>query len=253
MPLEKIQPPADFGDRAANYAGKYKGWRHNQSTLEKAFVLLGSGVTVTPTSDNTLLISGLGPEPRQFVEIYKNLFRQIDGQQRIAFGEDENGNIRDFYIDGATFVALSRAPVVEGNLYTQLLPMVSFFIFITVWVGWIYRRKDFKTMMNDERMAIRMSMGMTGLNLLFVISMVIILSTYGNSIIFTIPAALRVALVLPDLASLVALGVVWFAVKCWKDGYWRQGRRIHYTLVALSGLFMAWFYYYWNFLGIQLD
>lgn len=249
-PLQKLTAPDGFTERASRYAGTYKMWRHNQSTLEKAAALAG-GLAVAPTPDDTLVISGFG-EPRQFVEIGKNLFRQIDGRMIIAFGEDENGNVRDLYIDGIPFLAASRAPGVETGVFKSLLPLASLLLFITVWTGWAYRRKEYKAMHGGELTAIRASLGMSALNLIFVISMLVILTVYQDTIIFDIPTALRVALWLPDLASIAAIVVLWFAVQAWRNGYWRTGRRVHYTLVALGGTFMMWFYYYWNFLGVQI-
>lgn len=250
QPLEKITPPDGFTERAGRYAGNYKMWRHNQSTLEKAGALAG-GLAVAPSANDTLIFSGFG-EPRQFVEIGENLFRQVDGRMIIAFGEDENGNIRDLFFDGIPFLAASRAPAVETGAFASLLPIVSLLMFVTVWTGWAYRRKDYKAMQGGERTAIKASLALGALNLVFVISLLVILTTYQDTIIFDIPTALRVALWLPDLASIAAIAVLWFAVQAWRNGYWRVGRRVHYTLVALSGIFMAWFYYYWNFLGVQI-
>lgn len=250
QPLEHITPPEGFIERAGRYAGSYKFWRHNQSTLEKAGALAG-GLTVAPSADDTLIMSGFG-EPRQFVEVDDNLFRQIDGRMVVAFVEGEDGNVRDLIIDGIPFMSASRAPTVETGMFKSLLPIVSLLMFLTVWTGWAYRRKEYKAMQGGERMAVRLSLAMSALNLGFVISLLVILTVYQDTIIFDIPTALRVALLLPDLASITAILVLWFAVQAWRNSYWRTGRRIHYTLVALSGIFMAWFYYYWNFLGVQL-
>jgi len=247
-PLKKLTPPAGFSERAAKYAGTYKTWRHNQSTLEKVMSLFAGKVSVALTVDNTLLLTGAG-QPRQFVEIDTNLFRQLDGSLEIAFPEDESGAVQELYIGAATY---SRLPTLENGLFIGLLPVLSFLIFLTVWTGWFYRRKDYKSMQGNERTAIRLSMAMSGLNLVFAIVMTVIVAAYQIELVFNIPTIFKVALWLPDLASIAALGVIWFAVKSWLNDYWRQGRRVHYTLVALSGVFMFWFYYYWNLLGAQL-
>ena len=246
--LKKLTPPEDFSERAAKYAGTYKTWCHNQSTLEKVMSLIRGKMTLTPTADNTLLLTGAG-QPKQFVEIGKNLFRQLDGPLEIAFNEDENGAIHDLYLGAATY---SRAPTAENGLFTGLLPILSFLLFISVWTGWIYRRKDYKLMRGGERTAVRLSLAMSGLNLFFAVAMIGIISAYQIEIVFNVPTIFKAALWLPGIASIAALGVLWFACQSWLNGYWRMGRRIHYTLVALSGLFMLWFYYYWNLLGVQL-
>lgn len=249
-PLEQLTVPEDFADRAERYAGSYKFWRHNQSTLEKVVTLTG-GITVKPTPDNSLLLSGFG-QARQFVEIGDNLFRQVDGPRIIAFGEDADGNINDLYVDGIVFMSASRTPTLEAPLFSAVIPALSFAVFMSVWAGWIYRRKEFKTMEASERNAIRLSLGMSGVNIAFIAIFAVILASYGESIALAVPLSLKLALWLPDLASIIALAVGWFAVQAWRKGYWRLGRRIHYSLVALSGLFMSWFYYYWNFLGVQI-
>lgn len=247
-PLEKLTPPQGLSEHAAKYTGTYKTWRHNQSTLEKVMSLATGKMTIAPTANNTLLLTGAG-QPRQFIEIDTNLFRQLDGSLEIAFHEDESGAIEDLYVGAATY---SRVSAAENGLFTGLLPILSFLIFITTWTGWFYRRKDYKLMQGNERTAVWLSMAMSGLNLIFAVTMIVIISVYQIEIVFNIPPIFKAALWLPDLASIAALVVLWFAVQSWLKGYWRLGRRIYYTLVAFSGAFMLWFYYYWNLLGVQL-
>ena len=248
--LEEITPPEDFNDRASRYAGSYKMWRHNQSTVEKALGIAG-GLNVVPTGENTLMM-GFGGEARQFVEIDKNLFRQVDGPMRIVFGEDENGNIRDFGVDVYPFMEASRQPSIESSFFANTLPGISLLLFLTVWLGWMYRRKEFKTMSSGERTAVKMSMGVSGINLIFLILMVSVLSIYEETLAADVPTALYLTMILPNIAVLLAIGMVWCTVKCWQNAYWRPGRRIHFTLVTLAAVYMSWFFYYWNMLGIQI-
>ena len=248
--LEEITPPTDFNERAGEYAGTYSFWRRNFSTLEKALGLAGGGLTIAPSGDNTLVFAGFG-EPRQFVEIGDNLFRQVDGKLTIAFGEDENGNIQDLFVDGLPFMGLSRAPALESPLFKMLLPVVSLLLLLTALVGWLYRRKEFKTMPAPERTAIRLSLATASMNILFVILLVVIISVYQFEIFETIPTVLKVSLILPILILLTTVGMAYFAVKTWREGYWRLGRRIHYTLVTAAALFMAFFYIYWRMIGWQ--
>lgn len=249
-PLEAITPPADFNERADKYAGTYLFWRRNFSTLEKAMGLAGGGFSVAPSGENTLILSGF-EEPMQFVEIDKNLFRQVDGKLKIAFGEDASGEIYDLHIDGLPFMGMSRAPGFESALFKTLLPIVSLLLFLTVWSGWLYRRKEYKTMPAEELSAIRLSLAVSTSNLVFVMLAVGILTTYQMEIYEDIPTILTVSLLLPIIAVLATIGMVYFAVKAWREGFWRLGRRIHYTLVAAAAVFMAVFYNYWNVIGWQ--
>jgi len=248
--LEEITPPEDFNDRASRFAGTYTFWRKNVSNIEKAFGI-GGGLDVVATGESTLML-GLGGESRQFVEIDKNLFRQVDGPMRIVFGEDENGNIRDFGVDGSPFMEASRQPAIESSFFANTLPGISLLLFLTVWVGWMYRRKEFKTMSSGERTALKMSMGVSGINLIFLILMVSVLSIYDETLASDVPTALYLTMILPNIAVLLTIGMVWCAVKCWQNAYWRLGRRIHFTLVTLAAVYISWFFYYWNMLGIQI-
>ncbi len=249
-PLEAITPPSGFNERADKYAGTYFFWRRNFSTLEKAMGLANTGFSVAPSGDNTLILSGF-EAPRQFVEIDTNLFRQVDGKLKIAFGEDTNGNIYDLHIDGLPFMDLSRAPALESPTFKMLLPLASLLLFLTVWTGWLYRRKDYKSMPAGERTAIRLSMATSALNIVFVCLTIGIIATYQIDLFLGIPTILKVSLVLPLMIIPITLGMAYFAVKAWREDFWRVGRRVHYTLVAAAGLFMLFFYSYWNFFGWQ--
>jgi cation transport ATPase len=116
----------------------------------------------------------------------------------------------------------------------------------------MYRRKEFKTMSSGERTAVKMSMATSGLNLSFLILLVSVLSIYGESLFSEIPFALYLTMILPNIAVLLAIAMIWCAIKCWQNAYWRLGRRIHFTLVTLATVYMSWFFYYWNMLGIQI-
>ena len=82
-----IEPPADFADRAAKYTGTFTSWRANFSDFESLLRGLG-GTKVTALPDNTLMIG-----PSRYVEVDKNLFREVNGNERVAFQENAEGEI----------------------------------------------------------------------------------------------------------------------------------------------------------------
>lgn len=249
-PLEEITPPSDFNERADKYAGSYIFWRRNFSTLEKAMGLTSSGFSVQPSGENTLILNGFDG-PVQLVEIGDNLFRQVDGKLKIAFGENADGEIQDLYIDFLPFMAMSRAPAFESPLFKMLLPLMSILMFLTVWTGWLYRRKDYKAMPSGERNAIRVSMATSGINVVFILMFVGIFATYQLELYESIPSILKISLVLPVLLIPATIGMLYFAVSAWRQDFWRVGRRVHYSLVTVSAVFMLIFYNYWNIIGWQ--
>ncbi len=249
-PLPDIEPPADFEDRASDYAGTYRFWRHNESTIEKAMAILSGGLDVTPSGEGTLIFAGRHG-PRQFVEIGENLFRQVDGPQRIAFGENADGEIQDLFIDGLPFMDASRVPAFETSLYSQVLPLICFLVFVSVFVDWLYRRRRYKEMQLLPRIAIGTSMAVAGANLLFLLFLGMILASYGMHLYLAIPTVFDVNLILPIVASLLSIGLVAFAVVVWLKGVWGLGRRVYFSIVAGCALYMTIYYSYWNILGFQ--
>lgn len=248
--LVQVTPPANFNERAAEYAGQYRLWRHNESTIEKALGLVSGVVSILPSGENTLIFSGLG-EPRQYVEIGEDFFREVGGKRKIVFGRADDGSVRDIYFDAAAFVTASRVNAFERGLFTGLLPALSFLIFVSVLTGWIYRRREFRAMPFPERRAVRLSVGVAAANILFLVFMGSVIAVYQMSLFEDIPLVFDLALLLPVFAAVLTVGVLYCALQAWRKGFWRRGRRIHYSLVAFAASFMTVFYYYWNILGWQ--
>jgi hypothetical protein len=54
-----------------------------------------------------------------------------------------------------------------------------------------------------------------------------------------------------QLFTLLGLTLPFFAFKIWRRGDWSLLRRIYYSLMALAGILLMPFFYYWNLLGFQ--
>jgi len=67
-----------------------------------------------------------------------------------------------------------------------------------------------------------------------------------------IPLLFKFWLVFPIIATLASFYLLYQTVLVWKNGLF-SGKfvRIRYSVVCLCGLFMAWFYYFWNILGFR--
>jgi len=70
-------------------------------------------------------------------------------------------------------------------------------------------------------------------------------------VMFGVPAALKLLLILPLLAGVMAVVVLFFTLWVWIKGYWTVCARVHYTLVFLAAIAFIWFLHYWNLLGFQ--
>ena len=49
--------------------------------------------------------------------------------------------------------------------------------------------------------------------------------------------------------AILAVGAVVYTVIAWRRGFWNLGWRIHYTLVTLAAVSVAWWYFNWKIIG----
>lgn len=248
--VEPVVPPSDFADRADKYAGKWTFWRRNISTIEKMFGLMSNGIDVVPTEDNTLMVTGPWAV-RQFVEVGEHLFRQVDGDERIVFVSRSGDGIDTFYFEGLPFMAMQRMPAFENTVFKYLLPGLALLLFLHSIVSWFYKRRQYLERPNISRTLTYSSLFMGIGHLAFVVLLAAIIVGFGDSLYSGIPLLLKVALVLPLLAIVLTLWAVLCLVKRFRtdDDSFTKGRRIYYTVLVLAGVFMCYFYYYWNMLG----
>jgi CubicO group peptidase (beta-lactamase class C family) len=246
--LETLTPPSDFAERAGKYAGNYIFWRRNVSTIEKAFGLMSSGISVSPSADNTLIVAGpFGA--RQFVEVDDNLFRQVDGPDRIAFASRSGDAIDTFYYESLPFMGIQRTPWFESSFYKLLLPGLSLLLFLQIIISWFYRRRDYKAASSIDKAMAYSSLGMGISHLLFLILLVTVFVSYQDTIYRQIPSALGWVLVVPFISILFTAFVVWAFVKRLQAGQAGWASNIYYGFVVAAGLFMLVFYNYWNLIG----
>jgi len=257
--VERPIAPEGFSERAAKYAGTYGFWRHNFSTIEKALGLSG-GVQVAPTEENTLVLS-FGGGAKQYVEVDDNLFRELDrgialvasiSPQYIAFQENEAGEVTGFVMDGLPFMSLRKLPLAAQPNFNFMLLGFSMLVFTGVALGRFFRRGWLRQQSPVDRATINAGFYAAAANLLVVIVGAIVMTAVGDELFGGIPFAFKAWLVLPIVATLAGLYLLFVNVQAWREG--RLGgawARVRHTIVTLCAVCMCWFYYYWNIIGFQ--
>ncbi len=253
------EPPTDFSERAGKYAGTYSFWRSNFSTIEKALGL-GGGVTVAPTENNTLVVV-LGDKAKQYAEVEENLFREMSPNvpllstfipRLIAFQENEGGDVTGFIIDGLPFMSLRKLPAHATSNFNFTLLGISMVVFLFVLLRRFFQRAAIRALTAENRSAINAAVWASGANWLVVLSGVVVISAVSDSLFSGLPLAVKIWLVLPIIAFVAGLYLLYKTLFVWLQGllggFWA---RIRYTVVTLCGLFMCWFYWFWNILGWQ--
>lgn len=250
--LPRVKPPDDFAERAPRYAGSYRFTRHSYTRNEKFLSLLG-GIKVAPTPDDTLLITGLGEKPTQWVEVGRNVFRGVDNDRMIAFAEDEDGRITHLLNPvGLAFIpAYKLAWYQSSDLHFFILGFGALCFLVAVVSALRNWRKDRAGTANARRG--RRLAALAGMvNLLFLIGLAVTFaSTELGDLIFGWPTGFRVALALPLIALPLTAGVLYFAVKVWRGREWGLYGRLQYTVIALACVAFLWSLNHWNLIGYK--
>jgi len=250
---EPIQPPADYAERAGRFAGSYRSTQSAYTTLEKLGNLM-SPIEISDLGNGALLFTIYGLEMR-LVEVEPLYFRQADGPLGIVFREDDRGRITHMYADLSPQYAFEKLNWYETAGFNMALALGSILVFLSTipaaLIIAIRNRRpsaDRKPASRGARMANWTILGISVLNLLFVIGTVLVFGSLGFPR-FGVPLTYRIVLGLGVLAAVLTVGALVYAVLAWKYRYWGVAFRIYYTLVTVAAVAFVWFLHYWNWLG----
>ncbi len=240
----------DFQSRGIRFAGSYRFTRHNSSTIEK-LLALAMTFSVSVTEENTLMVSGVFPEPAQFREVEPLLFQQVDGWQTIAFKEGDSGEITHMFFGMLPFMPTYRVAWHATQQFSFLLLGLGALLSITTLVSAFYHRKEDRAAPAVGRWAVRSAVALATLTLIFYVSFLSIVAVNAEELLYGLPASMTAVLFLPIMAAVLSIAAAGFAAAVWKRRLWGILRRLHFSLYCLVALALAWFYWYWNILGFQ--
>jgi CubicO group peptidase (beta-lactamase class C family) len=252
-------PPEDFSERAGRYAGTYGFWRSNFSKIDKALGL-SSAIQIAPTKDDTLVVT-FGGNAKQYAEIDDNLFREMDpgislvagiSPRLIAFQEDDGGAVTGFVLDGLPFMSARKLPFYATPAFNLSLLGISLLVLLGVLLRRFYQRKAVRELPPSDRSAVNAAVYAAAAQFVTLVAGAIVLTIVMDRLFVEIPLLFKLWLVLPIVATLAAVYLVYRNYEVWKrrllPSFWARAR---YTVVTLCALFMCWFFYYWNILGFQ--
>jgi CubicO group peptidase (beta-lactamase class C family) len=241
-----ITPPADFAERAGKYTGSYTSWRGNFSEAESLLRAFGS-MKVIVMPDNTLMIG-----PNRYVEEEPNLFREVDGYERVAFQENEQGEITGMVIDGMGVMQFYRTPFYETTAFTGLLVGLSLLLLVGVLLRLAYQWSAYRALRGPEKAARRASVLVAAFNIPFFVLMAIGASGGFAALMYAVPTPIKLALVFSTLAAIAALYHLYQTIRVWRLPVFGGVRsRVGYSIITLAALSLAWFYWHWNLVGLN--
>ena len=252
--VEPIQPPADFNQRASRFVGSYKSTRSAYTTFEKIGNLMSPPIEISDPGDGTLLLKLHGLEVR-LVEVEPLYFRQVDGPFGVVFREDDRDRITHMFLDVSPQEDYEKLNWYETTGFNMALFLGCVLVFLSMMpvavVRAIRNRRpsdDRKPTSRGARIANWTIVGISVLNLLFVVGTVMMWSGLGFPR-FGITLTDRIVLGLGVLAAVLTVSALVYAVLAWKEGYWGVAFRIYYTLVTVAAVAFVWLLNQWNLLG----
>jgi CubicO group peptidase (beta-lactamase class C family) len=249
--LPPVTAPADFSERAARYAGTYRFNRHSYTKNEKLFGLL-SGASVAPTEDDTLLVSLPGlPIPAHYVEVAPNTFRRRDGEDMIAFAENESGEITHLLGWPLVFIPAYKVAWHQRIELHAAIAVLAVVCSAAAIVGALRRWKADRAGSPSARRARRLA-ALTGLVLLVFLGLVAAtVASSMDDLMYGFPPIFRVALVGPLLAIPLTLAVLVCAFVVWREKLWTRWGRVRYSVIALSFAAFLWTLGFVNLIGYR--
>jgi len=221
-------------------SGEYLTNRRSYSTLTKTLQLLQPVDQVRALADDTLLFKGI-----RLIPTGSNSFRELYGKNNYVFNK-LNGKL---FLEFLPAFAFEKLAWYESIAFHWKVFWFCLLVFLSAVISWpilLVIDKSHHVQVDGSTIAIWLSIIASALFLVF---FPIFLMNLDQ--VYFKPQALDWILVIPIIASLLAIGSLIYTILAWKNKYWSLIIRLHYTLVTLAMVLFVWWLNYWNLLGFK--
>jgi CubicO group peptidase (beta-lactamase class C family) len=250
-------PPATSADDAREVAGSYLSSRRAQTSVLSFISAIGV-TKVSVNSDGTISWGArdLAGEPKHFREVAPLVFREVNGQERVAFKKDSSGRM----IMGMDypFMVLQHAPWDESALFNNIVLfgcLGVLLLTVVLWpigalVRWHYARP-----LNLDHRRLHMLVRIVCLvDVVFALGWIAMLTNLSDpgKLNDSLDPLLRIVQVvgwIGAIGTIVALYDGCLALGASKRWWWT---RLHAIGIALSCIGFTWFLYHWHMLRFSL-
>jgi hypothetical protein len=254
--------------------------------LEALGVLEEAKISGTPDGKITVdALRNFAGQPKQFVEIAPLVYREVGGQDKVAFKRNADGSLRAS-ID-YPFMVFDRASFLQNKVFNLFVLIASLGIMALALIFWpvngLVRRhygRKLGLSAGDQRLR-TLTRLVCAINVVFVLGMAVVLSSGGITSLNNIDGRLHAVQFLGVIGSIGALVCVYNALRSWRwqpvpratlaaasgdaatvtssessstgASKLRLGpSRIFETLIAVACIGFTWFLLYWNVLNFSL-
>ena len=257
--LPEATPPANKAADASEVSGSYLGSRRPETTIFSFISALGV-TRVTTNSDGTISTGArdVSGQPKHFAEIGTLVFREVNGQDRVAFRKDSSG--RMIMAIDFPFMIFEKAFWYESWLFNNIVMVGSLGILLLTIVQWpvgALARWHYARPLNltptDGRLRLLVRI-VCLVDISFALAWIGLLSALNEP--GTLNDGLNPVLRIIQLAGWVgvigagvALYDAWLAFRSAKRWWWG---RVHAVAIAFACIGFAWFISHWHMLHFSL-
>ncbi|HEY6249624.1 MAG TPA: serine hydrolase [Candidatus Angelobacter sp.] len=242
-------------------AGYYMSSRRTQSTLLSVTNSFEE-VHVVPESDGDIKVfpfQDLNGQTRRWKEIGPLVYREVDGQDRIAFQKDSSGRL-ELRINFPAII-FQRVGLLDGypwNRFVIYFCLTTLALTLVFWpVAWVVRRHygfklDLTPAQRRWRLAIKL---VCAIDLVFALALVATLSS-ADQLSFLSGKLDPLLLILQAVGLIGALGtlvVILATLMMWRArNLWRGVRWLN-LIIVLACIGFAWFVIHWNMINFNMN
>lgn len=234
----------------SRYVGSYRASRRSATKIDKIGDL-AQGFDVAGVEGGRLRVSGLGDADELYAAMGDGLFRQIDGDRRIAFNGDKAAPAAYFATDSAPYFVAERVPWHENATLWWVILAASCLILLGMPIDSFAMRQARVVRPRLDRRIIGLSRGVAAAGLVTIAAVILALLSGLDHLEQIIPTSLRLALLMPILLLLLAVAALAVTIRYWRRLSFGPGRRT-YLILTIAGAFgICLFLHHWNLFGWQ--
>ena len=256
-PAAKIQ---DAKADAASIAGLYKVSRRFESSFLSMLTFIGEA-KVMPNADGTISIDPLkGPngELRKFEEVQPLLYREVHGQDEVAFKKDAAGHWQ-FQVEIPVFI-FQQVGFFENkyvNLAILVFGLTIVVLTVVLWPVGALLRKHYAHRLSlspsEKRTRLLVRLVCVFFVALFVGWVSAIAKIDDITGLNSLPPLVVILGILGVVCSLGTIIVLWNALQSWKTpGRWIWAK-LHDVALALACLGLVWFLIAWKLMNFNVN
>jgi CubicO group peptidase (beta-lactamase class C family) len=252
------EPPAqeklpDSDESLDRFAGRYGAVRHSYTSIAKLGALFN--VATLTADDGQLVLDAPGQDAKRFVPIEPLLFREVDGQDKLAFRQDDQGRTTHLFLGDLPPIAFEKLRWHQTPEFVLALVVICSLVFLSAVIGWPWAAFIARGVPRESTFGSRLASWLAwlaSLGALAWLASALYLTKEPDELVYGMSPQLNAVLwTTPLIAALVAV-VLLLALVAWLRGYWRISGRLHYTCVVLAAVAFVWFLHDWNLLRLGI-